>query len=400
MDSHLAEVKTLIEAQGAAWLEFKEKHIKRLDDLETGFNQFVELSQRPGAQLPVKLGAKPELWIDTKTKRPIPVFAHADSMEAREEKSEVKGTSFGRVLRGLVSGGNAPDAAELAEERKALEIREDPSGGYTVAGRLASQWIDLLRARMVLSRAGARTVPMDTGRLSIARVTADPTTAWHGENAALSASQPTFGLVNLHAKTCTCLVKMSLELSQDSANIESILTSVVTSSMANAIDSAGLNGVSVDAGAAPAGLLNLDGRNTVLAIGTPANWDFALDGIFELMNDNVPLDQIGALVAHPKLWKQQAKLKTGLTSDETSLVQPADVASRQKLYTTACPEAKAVIADWSALLFGVRKSITVKILQEAYLGSNLQIALLAYARVDFAAARPASFTTLEGLTYS
>jgi HK97 family phage major capsid protein len=395
----LSEVKTLIEAQGRAWVDFKEKHIKRIDDLETGLNHFVELSQRPGAQLPVKPSAAPELWIDTKSKRQIPVFGHADSMEAREEKSEVK-TTFGRVLRGLVSGGNAQDAAELAEERKALEIREDPSGGYTVAGRLASQWIDLLRARMVLSRAGARTVPMDTGRLSIARVTADPTTAWHGENAALSASQPTFGLVNLHAKTCTCLVKMSLELSQDSANIEQILSSVITSSMANAIDSAGLNGVSVDAGAAPAGLLNLDGRNTVLAIGTPANWDFALDGIYELLADNVPLDQIGALVAHPKLWKNQAKLKTGLTSDETPLVQPADVASRQKLYTTACPEAKAVIADWSALLFGVRKSITVKILQEAYLGSNLQIALLAYARVDFAAARPASFTTLEGITYS
>ena len=42
--------------------------------------------------------------------------------------------------------------------------------------------------------------------------------------------------------------------------------------------------------------------------------------------------------------------------------------------------------------------IEVRVLQEAFLGSNLQIGILAYARVDFAAARAASFCTMEGIT--
>jgi hypothetical protein len=50
------------------------------------------------------------------------------------------------------------------------------------------------------------------------------------------------------------------------------------------------------------------------------------------------------------------------------------------------------------LLFGVRKGITVKVLNETFLGSNLQIAVLAYARVDFGATRHQSFCTLEGIT--
>jgi|GEM_PF-3987226 len=38
-------------------------------------------------------------------------------------------------------------------------------------------------------------------------------------------------------------------------------------------------------------------------------------------------------------------------------------------------------------LVGVRRDITVRVLQETFLGSNLQIAVLAYARCDFAATR-------------
>lgn len=191
-----------------------------------------------------------------------------------------------------------------------MSVGNDPAGGYTVGGMLASEWIDMLRSGMVLSKAGARTVPMDSGTLSIARVTGDPVISWHGENADIAASQPTLGAVSLTAKTVVCLVKLSLELSQDSANIEQILESTITSAMANAIDSAGINGVTLNAGAAPSGLVDLVGRNAVTGIGAPTTWDFLTDGMYELMADNVPMDRIGALVAHPALWRKMRKLKT------------------------------------------------------------------------------------------
>lgn len=173
--------------------------------------------------------------------------------------------------------------------------------------------------------------------------------------------------------------------------------------MAGAVDSAGLVGVTANAGAAPSGIFNAAGRNKVTTIGAPTSWDFVVDGMYELMLDNVAMKDIGALVAHPAVFKKMRKLKTGLSSDNTSLVAPPEVAALPKLWTTAAPlvggaTASGMIADWRDLLFGVRQSFSIRILTEAFMGSNLQVAILCYARVDFAPAREASFCSLEGIT--
>ncbi|MBK7000954.1 MAG: phage major capsid protein [Rhodoferax sp.] len=394
----VSDLVELVKKQGDSLAAWQKKHDEKIAALDAGLIDMAKKANRPSANWAPENANKGEVWVDTKSRDKINVLTHGQTLtDAKNEPS------IGRLMRGIVLGGRADDARELEEERKALGVSSDPSGGYTVAGELATEWIDLLRARMVLSQAGARTVPMNTGSLSMARVTSDPVVTWHGENAAISAAEPTFGQITLNAKTAVCLVKMSLELSQDSANIEQIFQSTLLSAMAGAIDSAGLIGVATNAGAAPSGVVSLADRNKVLAIGAPTNWDFVADGIYELMLDNVPMDSIGAMVAHPALWKKMRKLKTGITNDNTPLTAPDEIAKMRKLWTTAAPlsggtTATAVIADWRDLLFGVRKDITVRVLQESFLGSNLQIAVLAYARVDFAATRHQSFCTLEGIT--
>lgn len=404
--SDILEVKRLIEAQGDAFESYNKRIGERLGNLEDGqkaAENFIAAMTAPGggASKSAATEEKPAQFFDVKTKSAVPVLTHAHSMASLEQKADAP--TMGRLLRGMVLGGRANDANELADERKALGIAGDPAGGYTVAGALSAQWIDALRSQMVLSRAGCRTIPMDTGTLSLARVVDDPTIAWHAENAALGTGDPTFGAVNLNAKTCVCLVRLSLELSQDSANIEQILQSTIVSAMAGAIDRAGLVGVTTDAAAAPSGIMNLANRNTVTSIGAPTSWDWVVDGMTELLIDNVPMESIGALVAHPKVWAKMAKLKTGIANDKTPLPMPAEVGALPKLWTTAAPltggtTADAVIGNWSDLLMGLRKDINVRVLSEAFMGSNLQVAVLAYARVDFAATRPQSFCTLEGIT--
>lgn len=401
--SSITEVVSLIESQGRDFQAWKQKQEARFDELKA-YSEDLELKfNRQGLAGIFGRGAcgksAPafETWVDTKSQKSVPVLGHSQTLGSLEANADT--TTMGRVLRGLVLGGRAGDARQLDEERKAMGIASDPAGGYTVNGALASEWIDLLRSNMVLSKAGARTVPMDSGSLTLARVTGDPTIAWHAENASITDSDVTLGAVSLTARTVVCLVKLSLELSQDSANIEQILQSTITNAMANAIDRAGIAGVSPE----PGGVINLSGRNTVTSIGAPTTWDFLTDGMYELMADNVPMDRIGALVAHPALWKKMRKLKTGITNDNTPLTMPAEIAALPKLWTTAAPltggtTATGIIGDWRDLLFGVRKDITVRVLQETFMGSNLQIAVLAYARVDFAATRAASFCTLEGIT--
>lgn len=401
MNPKLEELIEVLEKQADAVDKFKAKHTNELEAVKAQMTEIEKRTGRPdfGFDSTAKKQQSAAQFIDTKSGKIVPVLKHDQSLADLDSKTGDQ-PSLGRLLRGIVLGGRATDAADLEMERKSLGVSADPSGGYTVSGVLASQWIDALRANMVLSKAGALTLAMDAGQVSIAKVTGDPEVFFHAENADITAGDPTFGSANLSAKTAVCLVRFSLELAQDSMNLEQILQSTIVNAMAGAIDSAGLNGVTANAAAAPSGILDLDGRNSVTGIGTPSNWDPVLDAMYELAADNVPMENIGALIAHPKLWKNQAKLKTGITSDETSLVQPGDVAKLPKLYTTAAPEGTGIIADWRDLIFGVRKNITVRVLSESFMGSNLQLAVLAYARVDFAGVRPASFCTLEGLTYT
>lgn len=383
----LNEITRLIEAQGDV--------IKsRLDELDSAMTEIEKKAGRPSLGGSTdKATPSAETWIDTKSRKAVQVLAHDQPLATQRKAGQV-----GRMLRGLVMAGRADDAAELTEERKALGVSSDVDGGYTVQGILADEWIDALRAQSVLSQAGARTIPMDGASLSLAKVTADPTVSWHGENAALTEASPTFGKVELRAKTAVCLVKLSLELSQDSSNIESILQGTLNNAMATAIDSAGINGVSVNAAAAPTGLVNLSGRGTVLSVGTPTSWDFALDALYTLLAANVRMSDISAMIANPDLWKKMAKLKTGISSDNTTLTPPTEIARLPKLWTTAAPSGKAIFGNFRDLLFGVRQQISVKVLTEAFMGSNLQIGVLCVARCDFAATRAASFVTAEGIT--
>lgn len=400
--SDIHEVAKLIEQQGNDIAAHHRKTDARFAELEKDLGDMQKTAGRPFAQDTTTSATKPETFFDVKTKKSVQVLSHSHNLAALESNSKAA-PSIGRLLRGIVLGGRADDANELADERKSLGIGSDPAGGYNVTGGLSAQWIDALRANMVLSKAGCRTIPMDTGTLSLARVVDDPTISWHTENADLGTGDPTFGAVNLQAKTVVCLVRLSLELSQDAGNIEQILASTINNAMAGAIDRAGLVGVTSNASAAPAGVMNLANRNSVTSIGAPTSWDFLVDGMYELAADNVAMDNIGAFIAHPAVWKKMRKLKTGITNDNTPLTMPAEIAALPKLWTTEAPltggtTASGIIADWRDLLFGVRKDINVRVLSEAFMGSNLQVAVLAYARVDFAATREQSFCTLEGIT--
>jgi HK97 family phage major capsid protein len=347
----------------------------------------------------------PATFYDLKSGKPVHTLGHQQKLADLTEKKT--GVTLGRWLRGVLLGDKADDHRELADELKSLATTPDASGGYTVPAPLAAEFIDNLRARMVLSQAGARTVPMSSETLRIAKVTADPTFTWHIENASLSASDPTLGAATLKSNTVVGLVKFSLELAQDSVNIEQILSQVLAQGAATAIDAAGLAGtgqVTSPVGHSPTGVASFSGRNTVTSVGVPSSYSFVADAITKLLTANVPYDRVGALIYHPYLWSKFNKLVTGISGDKTTLPLPAYMQGRQQLVTTSAPitgsptTTTAFIGDWGDLLFGVRQQVSIQFLREAFLGSNLQIGALVYARVDFQPARAASFTTMEGIT--
>lgn len=392
---------------------FSTRHTQQLDELKTEHAQTRDRLEalearldpkRPRCTPDTKAASPTDTWVDRKTGDVVPVLEHKHKLS--DLQPNTTGVSVGRWLRAVLTGKHSHDHDELREETKALATSPDASGGYTVPAPLAAEFIDKLRARLVLSRAGVRTAPMTSKTLALAKIVGDPAVSWHAENAGVNDSEPSFALVELSARTVVGLVKLSLELSQDSINVEEAIVQSLTGSMAVAIDAAGL-GNTVSNG--PSGILSYQGRGIVPTVGALSSYDPFLDGLAVLLNANVPEEDIGPIILGTQAYIDLAKLKTGISGDLTPLLKPAILATKPFLPTTAVQsgfdlspaagESVAYMAKWSDLLMGIRKDITVRVLNEAFLGSNLQIAVLCYARVDFQPAREQSFVTLEGITH-
>ena len=120
--------------------------------------------------------------------------------------------------------------------------------------------IDKLRAESVMVAAGARTVPLTSDNLSIAKLATDPTPAFRAENAAIAESDPTFSSVTLTPRSLAVMTKVSRELFEDSLNLESELPRILSVAMAKEMDRIGLLG----SGSAPEprGIANQSGIGT------------------------------------------------------------------------------------------------------------------------------------------
>ncbi|MES1192604.1 MAG: phage major capsid protein [Steroidobacter sp.] len=399
------ELNETIEKVGRGFEEFRDAHSKRLDGIVDRLEELEAKRLVPGrVNGAVQAQSGLEYLTDIKSGEQIPLLSHAHKLADLGTKALPKnntGISFGRWLRAVMVGKHADDGRELTEELKSLAIAPDASGGYTVPTVLLAEFIDLLRSRLVLSQAGVRTVPMTSKVVQLAKVVSDPVCEWHSENGNLNASDPSFDVVQLNAKTITCLTKFSLELSQDSVNIETVLQNTIAGAMAVAIDAAGLGGTNTYG---PSGVMTFAGRSRLQSIGALSSYDPFVRAKGALLQQNISEASLQNFIVGVDTWESMALMKTGLSGDKTALPIPPALQGMKFLATTGAPQnagsptsSVGFLANWSDYLFGIRSEIRLQILREAFLGSNLQLAILAYARCDFAPTRESSFVTLEDM---
>ena len=189
----------------------------------------------------------------------------------------------------------------------------DSAGGYTVPDILAAQFIDRLRNAMVVQRAGAQIVPMTSDVVNIARLASGPTLAWKAENSAITAGDLTLERVQFTARTLPVLVKMSVELAEDSSNIDTIIERELSSALASEFDRVALRGTGT--APEPRGILNQSGVTTQGPLGgangsTPTDYDFLLDAGFAAAAENVDVNAL-ARVYHSRTAKVLAKVVEG-----------------------------------------------------------------------------------------
>ena len=206
---------------------------------------------------------------------------------------------------------------------------------------------------------------------------------------ALSASDRTFAARNLTAITAACRTQLSLKASMDVADSGRQIALIHSKLMAAAIDSVGFI---VTGTGQPRGIHSIIGRGTVSGVGLPADWENVLDGVKVFLNANNAIADLTGIVMHHDIWRIYAGLKTGISSDKTSLELPPSTANTSQFVSTGAdivssPESYHVTTgNCSDLPLGFRLDPSVWILDSTTsYASNLLIEIVGVMRVDVVA---------------
>jgi HK97 family phage major capsid protein len=343
--------------------------------------------------------------IETRTDDASPVLTRSDKLTARVSRpAGITDRSFGRVLATHLFGRRR--GIDLTgDEQRALSEGTDASGGFSVPEILAASFIDRLRDALVTQRAGAVIVPMTSDTLHMARLASagtgspasGPIAVWKVENDPIDEGSLTLERVTFTARTLPALIKLSVELSEDSVNIDQIIERELSRGLAAELDRVALSG----SGTAPEpeGVENQDGVD-VAAANAAISYDLLLDmiGAVKSANGN-PTARIYNANAATALAKLRA------TPDGQYLIPPPDVAAVPALVTNAIEGSgspggatSVFVGDFANLMIGLRTSFR---LESTRVGAgafeNLQVAVRAYLRADVQLAHPETFVVRTGV---
>lgn len=304
-----------------------------------------------------------------------------------------------KMIRGMVTA----DWRGAAREFKAYTEGTSSAGGVLVPTPLSGQIIDLARAKTRVIQAGARTVPMTSQTLKMARLTADPSPGWRSEAASITESAGTLDSITFTARSLACLSKISWELLEDAENIGDVARDGFVNSIAHEIDRVALRGSGTPP--EPKGVKNTSGITTTILGGgsngdTPANFDFLVDAIQVLRNANF---EPSAVIDSPRTETTLAKLKD---TTNQPLQAPDAVKALPRLPTNQIGNAYTVgestncsevyVGQWDHLLIGMRTELRIIPLTERYADTG-ELGLVAWIRADIQLARPTAFNVITGV---
>lgn len=391
-----------------------------IDSIATGIEDFkreqrAELQKmdtrmrRPGAFAPPGPKADSPALIDVRTGLPLVEIRRGDDIEAKyREAGFVSAGDFddlriGDFLRAVAGQKSSPLAV------KALSVGTDSAGGHTVPSIVMPKILQAMTASSSLLQAGAIAVPVgDQGdgakTYTMAAVNSIPTAAWRAEAGAVAESDPSFRAVVATPRSLAFYFKVSRELLNDAANLESVLPLIIGQAFAVEMDRVGLRGTGT--APEPRGVLNTAGIQSVtngangasLATLRYANLMSALQAI---LTANGPMPT--AAIMHPR-----SLVGFGSLADTTNqpLQRPDLLKNMQFASTSQVPVNLTVgtssdcteiyVGDFSRTRFIMREVLSIQRATELF-ALNGQVGFICHARVDFLVEYPATLAVITGV---
>lgn len=268
----------------------------------------------------------------------------------REISQEVKRRS-GRNFQGIA----VPDEYFQVEQRT-LTTGGDAASLYPTQ-HMASQFIDLLRSRLVVGRLGATVLDGLQGDQEIPKQVSGSTAQHVAEDGALSETDADFEDIKLEPTTVGAMTSFSRRTIINAVpSIENLVRRDLANAIANSIDYQALFGDGT--GNTPVGIANVTGVYAA-SLSTPS-WAEVLDFISGIESEDADLEGMG-WVSNPKAVKAlRSTLKVSGDAGAGYLMeQPGNLAGYGMATTTAVPivtgtpDATSVLfGAWSQLLVG------------------------------------------------
>jgi len=282
-----------------------------------------------------------------------------------QPKAEVKpGIMVARIAQAVAIGGSDQRAVANAAEQlygsdmgqivANMEQATDTKGGFLVDTAYSSDFIDILRPRVVIRNLGARSIPMPDGNLTTRKKTAGTTASYIGERVPAPATGATVGQITMSAKRLTAIVPITNQLiRRSSMNVQMMIRDDLVEGVAVKEDQQFLRGTG--SATAPTGLRNLIGAGNVIAANATvnlANVDNDLGKIeLAVLNANTPMTQPGYIVSNRTL-KFLERLRDANGNKAYPEISEGRLGRYRIEATTSVPDNLGAGTDESEIYFG------------------------------------------------
>lgn len=271
---------------------------------------------------------------------------------------------------------------------KTMSTEVDSAGGYVVPVQVLGDFIELLRAELIVKKLGATYIDGLVGSpVEVPGQAGGATAVWLGEDnpTGLTASDLSLKQQGMMPHMVGAVVKLSNRLLRmSSPSIENLVRQDVAFCLAEAIDKAAFQGTGADA--QPLGLLNITGIPTKDLVGLTKKvqlWGSLYDLENEVAERNALRGKLG-FAWHTRVRKllQQARVGSGFAAEDGAggyvadpialhnlqsyIGYPYQATTNMPIDTSANPDStKVLFGNWAELIIGVWQGMTILASQEA-----------------------------------
>ncbi|MFZ1428548.1 MAG: phage major capsid protein [Geminicoccaceae bacterium] len=318
----------------------------------------------------------------------VPDLVGVDAGREREISAELQRRS-GRSHQGLT-------VPLQVFEQRVQSAGDATAGGFLVADTYRGDlFVDTLRKKLVTARLGATVLNGLMGRVTIPRRTSSATAQWVGENQSVDLSDAGFGSLAMMPKTIAARTEMTRDLlMQSSPSIETLVRSDFASIVAEAIDSAAINGSG--AGPVPTGLLNTPNIGSFNL--ATVSWANVLAAVEDIETANAESTGWATNPHVVKVLRSTVKV-SGDTTGNFIMPEPGSLAGYPLLSSNIIPatistnKSALIFGNWSDLLIGYWGSFDLLVNpyeSTAYAKGNVQVRVM--QSCDVQVRHPESFT--------